>query len=420
MPQSKISPDSFSFNTAISACEKVGEVFRARRLLVQMQKHMCQKEVLAYNSIISAAQKGRQWELALETLADMHSSLVAADEISYSGAIAACHHCARWEQALDLFGAMKLAGLTQGPAACNATIIALQAGSQWRAALHCVKVAPVADLTVVRPTLDASGRSGLAHLLEYTARELTKQLSFELNLRSVGLQRGVRRPPLLQQGRLQQGGLPPGADVYVAGASLELVAAAAETLDSHFSHSISEGLSRSLHRGVVTPVRMVLLGIRGICCSEQTVNVRTSEGKPLRNEVLRKCASLGASFLKALLCNMLQAPTDIGEPLRAHFLSHMCAQECQSDSDGAELRTKSGHSPDPRGDRGDRAWFRPVKPVPAAAHLITVALVHLQTRRSRMITSDLILCSGLSRRTAPREDLQQSWYSQLLLKNAEG
>ena len=397
MPQLQVLPDSFSFNTAISACEKVGEVFRARRLLAEMQNHACQKEAMTCNSIISAAQKGRHWELALEALQDMYSSLLMADEISYSAAIGALQHCARWEHALDLFRASKLVGLAQGPAACNGTVIACMTSSRWQAAIQCVTDAPVADLTISRPMLDASARSGLADILLLGVEQLTKQLAYELNVRSVGLQKGVLRPPLLQQGR-SHCGLPAGADIFVGGASLELAAAATEALESHAF--IGEGLGRAFWRGVVAEVAPVCRGLAGTLPTNfNEIAGAPVEGKQLRIEVLRKRASLGASCLKVLTSAVLQSPPNMCEPqLRAHLLAHLSLQQQWTNHcTDPPCRPRSASALPT-----DQERFAVLKAVPAAAHLVTTAQVDLQLAQSSHAICDLIICSGVSRRAAPR------------------
>ena len=358
-------------------------------MLAEMQRYSCQKEVITFNPIISAAQKGRQWELALATLTDMYISLVEADEISYSAAIAACHHCARWEQALDLFRGLHAAGLTQGPASCNATVIACMASNQWQAAARCLREAPVADLTICRPSLDASGRAGLPALLRYGAERFTKQLAFEVKLRPIGVQRSVMRPPLLQEGRLH-GGLPPGSDMYVAGASLELVAAAAEALSSHIL--LSEGIGRAFWRGVLADVTPACMTLQSVDPREKTGLARAD--RQLRIDALRNRAFVGASFLKVLLSATLKNPPDVGETLRDKFLSHMCEEACQAVVNRS-LEKGTNHL-----TKSDQAWFAPLKPVPAAAHLLTTTLIELRLSYRSQVSGifDLFVCSGVSRR----------------------
>jgi pentatricopeptide repeat protein len=84
MPDMRVTPNQFSYNAAISACEKGGQWQLALSLLNTMADMRVIQDVISYSAVISACEKGGQWELALSLLRSMSSTGRVQNVISYS------------------------------------------------------------------------------------------------------------------------------------------------------------------------------------------------------------------------------------------------------------------------------------------------------------------------------------------------
>ena len=132
----KLSADAITYNSAISACEKLGQWTIALDLMrgmmsfailpngvtmsaaisatVQAGKwqqaiHLYQQleesevpAVIASNSMLAAFEASSQWQRALSVLHAMSSSLAQADTITYSVVLAACQKSLQWRYVLEL------------------------------------------------------------------------------------------------------------------------------------------------------------------------------------------------------------------------------------------------------------------------------------------------------------------------------
>ena len=61
-------PDTISYNAAISACEKGGQWQRVLALLKTMCEERVWPNTTSYSAAISACEKGKHWELGLHLL----------------------------------------------------------------------------------------------------------------------------------------------------------------------------------------------------------------------------------------------------------------------------------------------------------------------------------------------------------------
>ena len=118
-------------NTLISACG------RAQRwdLSLQILNDSCDlgPSTYTYNSAIGACERSGQWRWAVELL--MRVGL-QADVITYSSAINACNVGSQWLASVQLFQQMSLEGVVPNVVSHSSALNALAIGSSWQGALH--------------------------------------------------------------------------------------------------------------------------------------------------------------------------------------------------------------------------------------------------------------------------------------------
>eukprot|EP00933_Yihiella_yeosuensis_P079342 TRINITY_DN9183_c0_g1_i7.p1 TRINITY_DN9183_c0_g1~~TRINITY_DN9183_c0_g1_i7.p1 ORF type:complete len:143 (-),score=10.34 TRINITY_DN9183_c0_g1_i7:198-626(-) len=90
MPQTKVAPNTISYNAAISACQRGGQWQLALNLLSLMPQSEISPDAISYNAAIIACEEGGQWQLALDLIGLMPQSKVAPDAISYNSALILC------------------------------------------------------------------------------------------------------------------------------------------------------------------------------------------------------------------------------------------------------------------------------------------------------------------------------------------
>ncbi len=84
-------------------------------LLLTMRASEVLADVFTYNAAISACEKGWQWERARELFRAMPACGVQADVITYSAAISACEKGGQGERALELSQAGRASGVQATP-----------------------------------------------------------------------------------------------------------------------------------------------------------------------------------------------------------------------------------------------------------------------------------------------------------------
>ncbi|CAK9009338.1 Pentatricopeptide repeat-containing protein At2g41720 (Protein EMBRYO DEFECTIVE 2654), partial [Durusdinium trenchii] len=119
-----VNPDTTSFNTAISACEK--EWRRALHLLQTMILEELQPDTISYNSVINACEKDGQWQQALHLLFAMKIVQLEPDVISFSSSLSACAKESRWLTALQHLQWMRLAQVIPNVVTLTAAITACE------------------------------------------------------------------------------------------------------------------------------------------------------------------------------------------------------------------------------------------------------------------------------------------------------
>ena len=78
MRSAGVTPDVYSYSSAISACEKGGELTRALDLLREMRARGVSPNVISFSAAVAACAKGGLWNEALALLEQMRQ-VIATD-----------------------------------------------------------------------------------------------------------------------------------------------------------------------------------------------------------------------------------------------------------------------------------------------------------------------------------------------------
>ncbi|CAE8637386.1 unnamed protein product [Polarella glacialis] len=169
----RVIPNQFSYNAAISACEKGGQWQLALGLLSSMPDMRVTPDKISYNAAISACEKGGQWQLALSLLSSMPETKVTPDEISYCAVMESLDSGGQWLAALALLQEMLVARLDAIPKARRSAISACSRAGHWQEALWATGFAAISEVTAT--DLDSFG----ILLMECEQRDL---LSLDLSM----------------------------------------------------------------------------------------------------------------------------------------------------------------------------------------------------------------------------------------------
>ncbi|CAM9091252.1 unnamed protein product [Chrysoparadoxa australica] len=167
-----LSPNVFSYGSALGACAKGGAkgAATAMVLLQQLKEDGVEPNVVIYTAAIDACSKGGLWERALELLGEMRDAGVAANNFTYTCAIdalsragevdhalellsnlqdpddacfnAAINSCVpegRWELALELLEGMKARGLVRSTVSYNGVLKAAAGAGAWQVCLKLLR-----------------------------------------------------------------------------------------------------------------------------------------------------------------------------------------------------------------------------------------------------------------------------------------
>lgn len=144
--------DVFSFNAAISACDKGGQFTSALRLLDLMSEAVVVPDVITFNGIISASGKDRHWRHACALLSQILAGNMSPNIISYNSAINACTRC--WSNGLALLSAAVERSLRCDVVGRSSF---LGAAPPWRVALGAMDGMNMISCEMLVNACDASG-----------------------------------------------------------------------------------------------------------------------------------------------------------------------------------------------------------------------------------------------------------------------
>ncbi|CAM9800577.1 unnamed protein product, partial [Ectocarpus sp. 12 AP-2014] len=157
-----LSPDVFSFSSAMSACDRAGEWQRALEVMDLMLQHEVEPSIVSYGTAISACARGEgRWQQALSLLADIPSRGLEANAHAYGSAIRACVVGGQHRRALELLEEMLERRVVPDAAVFTAAMTAVDG---WGAALRLLEVMKregvLPDVNTYNAALSVIARSG--------------------------------------------------------------------------------------------------------------------------------------------------------------------------------------------------------------------------------------------------------------------
>ena len=124
-----LTPDLYSFNTAISAVE-AGQWALALNLFRKMG---C-RDLVSFNTAISVCGKAGCWREPLQLLSQLPRAMLQPDEVSYGAAVDACARQSLWQQALQTVVGL-LAVRASVNTVCWNSFVSACGSSKWQLAL---------------------------------------------------------------------------------------------------------------------------------------------------------------------------------------------------------------------------------------------------------------------------------------------
>ncbi|CAJ1339183.1 unnamed protein product [Effrenium voratum] len=193
-------PDLTAYNTAISACAKVGRWVWAIELLREMKQGAVAADEITFGSLISGTKS--HWRLALELLQQGHSSQVRPSLVSMHSAVVACG--VQWPKATYLLQESMQRRIVPDATMLGAVMSSLEKGQQWARCLRLLGLLAVSggvDLAALSCGLSACAK---AHRWEQTLH-LLKVLAI-WRIRPNAVVAGAALPAVASQpdGRYQQ------------------------------------------------------------------------------------------------------------------------------------------------------------------------------------------------------------------------
>ncbi|KAL1512384.1 hypothetical protein AB1Y20_005642 [Prymnesium parvum] len=129
-------PSVVACSAAISACAKAGAWTQAVRLLLRMPAMGARPNIYSYNAAITACTRASEWRAALALLRRMRTRRAPPpNTVSYNAAIAACARGGAWEHALGLLQRMRRDGVRRDGVTYNSVLDALARRGRWEEAV---------------------------------------------------------------------------------------------------------------------------------------------------------------------------------------------------------------------------------------------------------------------------------------------
>jgi pentatricopeptide repeat protein len=119
-----------SYNSAIDACSKGGQLQKAIDLLREMQQQGLKANLISYNSTVDACSGSGEWQVAVELLREMQQQQLVPDIIMYNRVINACQNGGNWQLAVDLLVELKAASLKANDISYKCVIDTLYAANE--------------------------------------------------------------------------------------------------------------------------------------------------------------------------------------------------------------------------------------------------------------------------------------------------
>ncbi|KAK9791635.1 hypothetical protein WJX73_009415 [Symbiochloris irregularis] len=103
-------PNTITYSSLISACERGGRLDRALEWFENMQKAGVEADLITFSALIAACERNEELDTALRLLDLAHQAGHLAPVETYTRLIEHCGRRQNSEQALELFLSMQMAG----------------------------------------------------------------------------------------------------------------------------------------------------------------------------------------------------------------------------------------------------------------------------------------------------------------------
>mmetsp|Transcript_42720 Transcript_42720/g.79476 ORF Transcript_42720/g.79476 Transcript_42720/m.79476 type:complete len:510 (+) Transcript_42720:108-1637(+) len=118
-----LDPDRFSYQMAIGAAARAGEIAVAKQLMQELRENDLKPDVGTFSTVISACTRGGRGDVALEFFDEMPQQRVEPNLWNYTAAISACKVTRKWERAAELLREMQAKGLRPPVTAYNTVLL---------------------------------------------------------------------------------------------------------------------------------------------------------------------------------------------------------------------------------------------------------------------------------------------------------
>eukprot|EP00434_Breviolum_minutum_P018622 symbB.v1.2.016429.t1/scaffold1120.1/size138809/10 len=155
--QQVLSPDAFSYNLVMKACE-VGCHWQGALALLQEMRDLDLDDVLTYHMTMTACMESWRWETCLGLLQELEGT-AEPGLMLYGPAVGACSRTLQWEHALLLVHRLWAKTLTPDTTMMNVVITVCERSGHWAWSLQLLKQSrqngPAADRTTCNAVINA-------------------------------------------------------------------------------------------------------------------------------------------------------------------------------------------------------------------------------------------------------------------------
>jgi len=155
LPKYNLSPTTLTYNMAMSACAKGGDVGLVKDLLAEMDQGSddIKPDIVTLNTVLDAYKRAHAWEDLLEFLLEMENARnMPPDTVSVNTAIKACKDEGQFDIAFQLFEGMGARGLVPDSVSYTEIISACGKSQDWeraQAVFEAAKQSPLALNTFI-------------------------------------------------------------------------------------------------------------------------------------------------------------------------------------------------------------------------------------------------------------------------------
>ncbi|KAL1529529.1 hypothetical protein AB1Y20_000474 [Prymnesium parvum] len=141
------------YNAAISAAGSGGNVQEALALLDDMETAGLQPNLRSFNACLKACERAADWDTAIDLFGRIKASGAKPDQISYTSVVGALGRGGEWALAMSMWTQMELEGIAPDGLALHTLMLALSRNGQWQAALRLFDGALSTEMPAARTTV---------------------------------------------------------------------------------------------------------------------------------------------------------------------------------------------------------------------------------------------------------------------------